>query len=115
MIICELGFDIPDKNPNYSLREVDFYAFVPYPIQKEKGIENHRLSLRKNLKTGKFEVYRYYHYEEKEEVVFSGNFKEALKIANREREKVWGNRLNDIPCEHKEPNIDRVFCPKANK
>jgi hypothetical protein len=114
MIICEFGFDIPDKNSNYSLREVDFYAFVPYPVQ-QKGIKNHRLSLRKNLKTGKFEVYRYYHYEQKEEVVFSGSFKEALNFANKEREKIWGIDFNDKPCEHKEPNIDSVFCPKANK
>jgi hypothetical protein len=119
IIICEFGFEDPDnKNPNYSFHEVDFYAFIPYQKQKEYGIKSHRLSLRKNLKTKKFEIYRFYHYTEEEEVVFSGDFKEALKFAYEERKKYWGflgEIEPDIPCEHKYPNIDRWFCPNFHK
>jgi hypothetical protein len=116
LIICELGFEEPDvKNPRYSFREVDFYAFVPYQSQQKYGVKSHRLSLRKNLITNKFEVYRFFHDEKREEVAFSGSFEEALRFANRETNKFWsflGDREEDKPCFHKYPNIDTFFCPK---
>lgn len=119
LIICELGFEDEDKNKKgYSFHEIDYYAFIPYESKINFGIENHRLSLRKNLKTGKFEVYRFYHFSEEEEVVFSGSFKEALEFANKECNKFWGHlgkREPDKPCEHKYPNIDRFFCPYCKK
>src|SRR5712664_2852499 len=59
MIVCEKEFDIPDPNDkNYSLPELDFYAHIPYDKAQLSGVQNHRLSLRKNLVTGDFEVYR---------------------------------------------------------
>jgi hypothetical protein len=117
MIICELGFNEPDpNNPKYSFREVDFYAYIPYNSQLKFNMKTHRLSLRKNLETGKFEVYRYYYDEEKEEVAFEGGFIEALQFANNEWDKYWshlGRREHDIPCRHKYPHIDTWFCPRA--
>jgi hypothetical protein len=115
IIICEKGFDDPDnKNPDYSMREVDFYAFVPFVKQREYGVKSHRLSLRKNLKTKKFEVYRFYSDTGEEEVVFSGDFNGALSFANKEREKYWGfiGKIEpDIACQHEYPIIDKWFCP----
>jgi len=115
IIICEKGFSDPDpKNPKYSMREVDFYAFVPFVKQREYNVRSHRLSLRKNLETKKFEVYRFYPNSEEEEVVFSGDFKGALSFANNERKKYWGSigKIEpDIPCQHEYPIIDKWFCP----
>lgn len=119
MIICELGFDDPDaQNPNYSNREVDYYAWIPHQFQRTVG--NHRLSLRKNLKTDLFEVYRHFHFEEKDEVVYAGKFKGALEVATGEWNRFhsgWANRSKELdePCRHKYPKIDHIFCPKARE
>ena len=57
MKICEYEFEREDpNNKGYSLTEVDTYAWIP----ERMGIQSHRLSLRKNLTTGRFEVYRHY-------------------------------------------------------
>jgi len=92
----EEEFSIPDPtNQDYSLLEIDVYGWVP----KEKG-KNHRLSLRKNLKTGKFEVYRYYigwarnyiHGTKPEEVAFtSSSLSECIKFAEKEWQKYHGH------------------------
>lgn len=119
LIICELSFNDPDKNnPDYSFHEVDYYAFIPYDIQRKYNIENHRLSLRKNLKTGKFEVYRFYYASKKEEVIFAGDFEKALFVASYERQKYWGHLGSfepDQPCKHEYPDIDKIFCPFFEK
>jgi len=118
MIICEYGFDTPDPdNPEFSLREVDFYAWIPRSFWD--NVKNHRLNLRKNLKTGLFQVYRHYH-SGGDEVVFEGSFEEALRFANNEWNKFlagWAGKLRepDVPCKHKPPIIDRFFCPYAKK
>lgn len=114
MYICELSFDKPDpKNPYYSLDEVDYYAWVPALM----GIDNHRLSLRKNLITGEFEVYRRFyqrrlvaphpniigvvsHDTGLEEIAFRGTFEEALRFADKEYYKYHGEREPDKPCKH---------------
>jgi len=58
MIICEAEFETPDpKNPDFSMTEVDYYAWIPYDMATPET-PNHRLSLRKNLKTGEYELYR---------------------------------------------------------
>jgi hypothetical protein len=60
LIICESEFDSPDPSlPDYSMCEVDYYAWIPLNAQV-KGIPNHGLSLRKNLKSGNYEVFRRY-------------------------------------------------------
>jgi len=116
MTICELMFNAPDpENPDYSLHEVDYFAWVP----AGSPVPNHRLSLRKNLINGAFEVYRRY-YERRtivtpsmtiltsddtgmEEVVFSGGFEEALRFADAEYEKFHGKKEPDKPCRHSYP------------
>lgn len=113
LIICELGFEEPDfSRPEYSMREIDYYAFVPHG--KRSGVKNHRLSLRKNLKSGKFEVYRYYYEEDREEVVFEGEFDDALEFAHSESVKFWGERPKDVKCAHTSPRVDEIFCPKRS-
>jgi hypothetical protein len=121
VIVCETEFEKPDpQNPDYSLVEVDFYAWIPWEAQEKYGVENHRLSLRKNLKTGEYEVYRAYMERkliarrglvvitnepmETEEVVFrSKSLKEALAFANAEVRKYHGHDEKDEVCTHKWP------------
>jgi len=130
MIICEYEFLTPDpKNPNYSLCEVDFYAWIP----PDSGFPNHRLSLRKNLKTGEYEVYRRYHQRVVamkrglfmethkdlgiEEVAFkSKSLEEAIIFANKEVRrfhKPSEGEWEDKVCQHKYP-VKSTFC-KAHK
>lgn len=116
MIICEKQFSIPDRNrPGIAFQEVDYYAWIPAGAT----MESHRLSLRKNLQTGQFEVYRYFYLKAKsigkviggapfrdetaEEVVFKGSFEDALEFGNNEWNRWHGDskkRLADEPCQH---------------
>jgi hypothetical protein len=125
MIICESEFERPDpNNPDYSLAEVDFYAWIPATC----GFPNHRLSLRKNLKTGEYEVYRAYvearliargplmvitnEPTEKEEVAFrSKSLEEAIAFARSEVKRFHGHDTNDRVCTHRYPNKS-MFCKK---
>lgn len=113
MNICEYEFEREDPNhEGYSLVEVDTYAWVPEGM----GIRSHRLSLRKNLKTGMFEVYRHYNIitvltepevmvqtlvdTKQEEVIYTGNLKGALEVTNRENKKYWDAEDIDTVCDH---------------
>ncbi len=61
MIICEDRFKHEDPhNLGYSALEMDFYAHVPTGRASNNAVASHRLSLRKNLTTGFFELYRHY-------------------------------------------------------
>lgn len=113
-IVCEFGFNVRDKfNSKYSTREIDFYGHIPYEFQM-KGIENHRLSLRKDIDDNVFEVYRFYHRKREVEVIFRGEFIDALDMANIERNKFWGY-MGEIemvvPCQHTFNMHDTFFCP----
>lgn len=124
MIICEYEFERPDsENPDYSMCEVDYYAWIP----AGSGFPNHRLSLRKNLKTGEYEVYRHYvqtHVtsrkeltviQEKElgteEVAFkSKDLAEAIKFADGEYKRFHGDDEEpDQVCQHKYP-VQSFLC-----
>lgn len=118
MIVCETDFERPDsKDPNYSQAEVDYYGHIP----SDSGFSQHRLSLRKNLKTGNFEVYRAYAKSyltsrksltiigSKEtgrtEVVFSGSLQGAIDFATKESNRFWAElhdheREIDTVCDH---------------
>jgi len=126
MYICELMFDRPDENnPNYSQHEVDYYAWIPANVE----LPNHRLSLRKNLETGFFEVYRRFFRRlvtltpnfiyatgddtGLEEVAFEGSFEDALEFANNEYERWHGKEHDrDKACQHKYPNQAFITCAK---
>ena len=59
MNVCPREFDAPDpRDPSYSMTEIDFYAATPPRLHDP--MPNHRLSLRRNLVTGRYEVYRQY-------------------------------------------------------
>lgn len=125
MFICENEFDRPDhKTPDYSLDEVDYYAWIPYPHHSE--MPNHRLSLRKNLVTGEFEVYRRFNqtYQrsskvaliitqidgETEEVAYKGDLKGAIYFACAEWRRYHGEgKEDDEICEHQHPK-KALFC-----
>jgi len=126
MIICEFAFDHPDPhNSKYSCLEVDYYPWIN-PTPK---MPSHRLSLRKNLETGKFEVYRRLNYRQLSIfpgftaithyyksilpiLVFSGGFEDALDFGNNEWER-WHGEDHDIdrPCLH-QPPYQTLDCPK---
>lgn len=125
MLICELQFETPDRDqPLYSLQEVDYYAWIPH----SHHMLNHRLSLRKNLGTGEFEIYRRYYGRVvavgpgliastskdtgQEDVAFRGSFEEALEFGNQEYERWHGKRdRSDEPCPHL-PAKHALGCPK---
>jgi len=114
MIVCEFEFDRPDpRNPNYSLVEVDIYGWIPRDFWSE--VRDHRLSLRKNLKTGKFELYRYYYTTGSEEVIFTGSLEECLKKAEEEWKRFhfgWAGVVPEFkPCKHRPPDVSSL-CPK---
>jgi len=126
--VCELRFETPDPhNPGYSMTERNFYVWIP--LETRLNTQNHRLTLRKNLLTGKFEVYRayrrYFHILSregtvrsnqslgKEEVIYVGGLGGALKFGDREYRKFHGRELNEKPCTHKSPRIDQ-YCPCSN-
>ena len=124
MIICETQFNQPDrKNPNYSLDEIDYYAWIP----PNPEVENHRLSLRKNLVTGEFEVYRKFQRRQifskkgltidtnvetgNEKIAFkSKSLAETIKFADSEWKRFHGKgKEPDKVCEHKYP-VKAMFC-----
>lgn len=89
MIIDARDFEF--ENPidkGYSMCEINYYTWIS-PAFIKMGIRNHRLSLRKNLKDGVFEVVRHYigayGWTEKDDVVFfSKSLTEAGKFAELE-------------------------------
>ena len=115
MIICEYEFEKPNpRNPDYSLAEVEYYPWIP----AGSVLSNHSLSLRKNLVTGKFEVYRrhYMGYVSAgrgimadggttlENVVFrSSSLDEAIGFAHKECVKYHGKPEKDKVCTHEYP------------
>jgi hypothetical protein len=117
LIVCEAEFEDPDpENPDYSFTEIDFYGWIP----PDSGFPNHRLSLRKNLRTGEYEVYRAYSAPKliarggviiitdeplgKEEVVFrSKSLKEALEFARAEVIRFHGDSEEFEVCTHRYP------------
>jgi len=127
MIICEKDFEREDPNrPGYSLTEVDYYAWVP----AGSCMPNHRLSLRKNLKTGEWEVYRRFFQRSLisrgpvtvitgddtglERVAFkSKSLAEAVRFAddewNRFHRSGLGEKEPDQVCQHKPP-VKSPFC-----
>lgn len=121
MFVCELNFDLPDRGrPGLSFHETDYYQWSG----DAGGVEGHGLSLRKNLETGFFEVYRRFVEKRafavggggvlvagstledtgREEVVFRGSFSEALRWARRETQRVHGFDPGDEPCHHRPGN-----------
>lgn len=90
--------------------EPNFYVWIP--AEKEPKFGNHRLTLRKNMDTGKFEVYRSFR-NGTEDVIYEGRFEAALKAGCVEYRKFHGRDLNDKACRHRKPNVDRL-CPSFN-
>ena len=116
MIVCEYEFERPDpRNPSYSLVEVDIYGWIPREFWSE--VRDHRLSLRKNLKAGKFELYRYYYTTGSEEVIFAGSLEECLRKAEEEWKRFhfgWAGVVPEFkPCKHRPPDISSL-CHKRS-
>lgn len=131
MFVCESEFLIADpKTPNYSMTEVDFYSHIPYGFD----FPQHRLSLRKNLKTGEYEAVRAFqkrtvtikHSPLTSVLIDSGTFtgeetvafkdkdlSKVLAFLNAEVKKFWGKVHGkwepDELCQHKPPKKN-TFC-----
>jgi hypothetical protein len=111
MIVCERGFVTEDPDRlGYSLREIDYYAYIPTGRPENAGVQTHRLSLRKNLKTGNFELYRHYadYMNIDDRVIFATeNLQDALDFGCAEWNKYWGDKdyqkEPDIACKHEYP------------
>ena len=134
MYVCALRFEEPDPDdPGYSLLEVQFYAWTARRSQRVEGIPEHGLYLRKNLKTGKFELVREYDgpvrfrydYQPRmlmqvehgmvNEVIFTGGLHEGLQAGDYEYTRFFGRRdLVDGMCMHLRPYRDDL-CPVSSK
>jgi len=120
LIICETEFETEDPNTGYSRTEIDYYSHIPFFCLGD--VRQHRLTLRKNLRTNEYEVIRVYkewtltsresltiisgREVGRVEVVFkSQSLQEAVEFANEETRKYWGSREPDVVCEHKPPKL----------
>ena len=150
MIICESEFESPDPAlPDYSMCEVDYYAWIPAEAQRsmeygttdgrtwsKEATPNHGLSLRKNLKSGEYEVFRRFARDEDaakcqnwslastgggfggvqiyrvEVICHSPDLGLAIGAASAEYMKFHGNKSSDKVCEHKRP-IRAMSCKRA--
>lgn len=130
--ICEYEFIKPDgKNTDYAFVEIDIYHWIP----AGSDVENHRLTLLKNLKTGEYELHRVYkktktskfgmgimisHVPTGEvEIIFKNkNLNAIVAEVNGLWMKYhgkWSEQKNGSfgICEHKHPNIS--FMCRANE
>jgi len=95
----EQRFLKPDpRNPDYSLLEYDLYNYNGQP--GESLVTRYRESIRKNLKTGMYEVFRHRFYKMNgdgtikedgwDEVIAEfETFKDALEYGERNSQKAW--------------------------
>lgn len=115
VIICETGFETEDKNNlGYSMLELDFYMFNPERIRRPEL--DHRLTMRKNLKSNKYELYRFYFSSKRLETIFvSNNLQDVLNKANIQCNKVHklfenDPRQPDLACNHESSQLDSFHC-----
>jgi len=70
--------------------------------------------LRKNLKTGRFELYRHYYTDGYDEVIFTGSLEECLRKAEEWKRFHfgWAGVVPEFKaCRHRPPDISSL-CPK---
>lgn len=102
--ICESEFDCPDPDdPSIYLTEIDIYAWISIVKQQQFKIESHRLSMRKRIATGEYEIYR--QFRDHQEVIFkSKDLKDTCDQINEQWELMHGRegykRDPDVPCKH---------------
>ena len=129
MFVCALRFKEPDPDsPGYSLLEVQFFSWTANRSDKS-GVPEHGLYLRKNLRSGKYELVREYdgpvqsrnelwprafthvEFSQTHEVVFAGGLHDALRAGDAEYARIFGRwDLDDGMCVHRWPYRDEL-CP----
>jgi hypothetical protein len=121
MILCEweAGWNHPDpNNPEIAMTECDVFAHNP--AARARGQDGaYRLSIRRNLALGRWELYRRYHESESDVIEASGTLAEVCEAANRAWAEAWGHTLppgaevsHDAPCTHEGRGKSR-WCPGA--
>lgn len=96
MIICEESFKgVNPNNVKYANYEINFYAWIPVG-----DVEDHRLSLRKNIDTREFEIYREFSASSAEEVIFRGKLLEAIQYGDNEMSRFHGFNPENKECDH---------------
>jgi hypothetical protein len=116
-------------NPKYSLTEIDFYSHIPWSRVNGSCL-NHRLSLRKNMLTQKYELVQVFQKsslhannsmlimndqndEQKPEKVVaeSSDLREILTRATQLEVEYWGpdETWNDAVCTHN-PKSHAIGC-----
>jgi hypothetical protein len=119
-VICEYEFLTEDpKKAGYSILEVDVYGRLPVGMESQ-ALPNHRLSIRKNLSTGRFEAYRHYwgtwgtvRQTVQEDVWYSGTLEKVVEFVNRTYKRIWKEKstLFEV-CRHTEEPAEQG-CPYA--
>lgn len=132
--ICEYGFESEDKShKGYSMKEVDCYAFIPPSAQKKLGVQNHRLTVWKNLTTGEYELISVPMEERIQNLILPGNVltmisntatgdKYTVVIKSKDlaviceeasglQQKYWGHDMTYLVCTHDswEMSCDRAL------
>ena len=111
--VCEFEFEDEDiNNPGYSMCEMDFYGWIPTSKQN-KNMENHRLTLWKNLITGEYEVIRHYHAGRDEVIYKNVDFQAVLDVITEQRATMHNIKEILFACKHNFP-LRSEFC-KAEK
>ena len=103
-IVCTSEFERPDpKHPEYAIHEVDVYGHLPYTL----GQEQHRLSIRKNLRRNTFEAYRHYFDRtltssktKPDEIASTGTLASVIDFTNAEVFKRHRTKNQDQVCDH---------------
>lgn len=114
MLVCELDRnwnvrDVYHQKPDYSLLELDIFSHT-----RGKANPDFRLSVRKNIETGQFELYRDYHSSAEEEVVLKGSFKNVIDAANEQWSHWWNDDkpiVIDEACTHDKSKELAHGCP----
>jgi hypothetical protein len=124
MIVCELEpqFSHPDPDqPEFAFGEVDVFAHNPAANRGSMGSGSYRLSIRRNLSLGRWELYRHYHGNGSEVIEETGTLAEVCGAANLAWAGAWGHALqpgekgsHDSACDHTagSPNCAHR-CPTA--
>ena len=113
--ICDSEFYVPErKHPDYSLNELDIFAFIHAGYYHRTGINpdqepSFSLSLRKNLQTNKYELFSWHRADDEstKKVLHSyTHLKSALKKAT----DLWHHYWDDLGKDYVNSDFELRLC-----